>query len=147
MNGYKSKTLATWFALVGGSLGWHRLYLYGVRDAWAWLWPLPTLLGAYGVERVWTLGQDDHLAWLLVPLLGMAVAAAMLTAIVYGLMPDEKWNARFNPNGPEHHTGWLAIGGVVLALLVGATVLMSTIAFSSQRFFEYEIDEAHKISR
>jgi hypothetical protein len=147
MTGYKSKTFATWCALIGGGLGLHRIYLYGVKDSWAWLWVLPTLLGAYGVRRVWTLGQDDQLAWLLVPLLGLAVAAAMLAAIIYGLTPDEKWNARFNPQGPEHRTGWLAIIGVVLALLIGATSLMSAIAYSSQHYFEYQIEEAHKISR
>jgi hypothetical protein len=36
---------------------------------------------------------------------------------------------------------------VILALLVGATVLMSTIAFSGQRFFEFQIEEARKISQ
>jgi hypothetical protein len=147
MSGYKSKTLATWIALVGGGLGLHRFYLYGLRDIWGWLWWLPTLLGAYGVQRVLKLGQDDQLAWLLVPLLGMAVASAMLAAIVYGLMPDERWNARFNPQGPAHHTGWAVVCAVVISLLLGATVLMSTIAFSGQRYFEHQIEEGRKISQ
>jgi len=30
---------------------------------------------------------------------------------------------------------------------VGAGVLMATIAFSGQRYFEYQIDEARKISQ
>jgi len=30
---------------------------------------------------------------------------------------------------------------------VGATVLMSTIAFSGQRYFEYQIEEGRKISQ
>jgi hypothetical protein len=147
MSSYKSKTLATWIALVGGSLGLHRFYLYGLRDIWGWLWWLPTLLGAYGVERVLKLGQDDQLAWLLVPLLGLALASAMLAAIVYGLMPDEQWNARFNRQGREHHAGWTVVCGVVVSLLVGATVLMSTIAFSGQRYFEHQIEEGRKISQ
>jgi hypothetical protein len=37
--------------------------------------------------------------------------------------------------------------GVVLALLIGAGVLMATIAFSGQRFFEYQIEDARKISQ
>ena len=41
----QSKTLATWIALLGGSLGLHRFYLHGLRDRWGWLHPLPTLLG------------------------------------------------------------------------------------------------------
>jgi hypothetical protein len=143
----KSKTLATWIALVGGSLGLHRFYLHGLRDPWGWMPPLPTLLGLYGVRRVQAFGQDDRLSWLLIPLLGLTVAAAMLAAIVYGLTLDEKWNARFNPQGPASRSGWAAVIGVVVALLVGAGVLMATIAFSGQRFFEYQIEEAKKISQ
>ena len=55
---------------LGGRLGLHRFYLHGARDRWAWLQPLPTLVGAYGVWRMRELGVDDRLGWLLVPLLG-----------------------------------------------------------------------------
>ncbi len=147
MSGYKSKTMAAWVALIGGGLGLHRFYLYGLRDIWGWLWWLPTLVGAYGVQRVRMLGQDDQLAWLLVPLLGFALAAAMLAAIVYGVTPDEKWNARFNPGGRAHQSGWGVVFALVLSLLLGATVLMSTIAFSGQRYFEYQVEEGRKISQ
>lgn len=147
MNTYKSKTLAAWIALIGGSLGLHRFYLYGPRDLWGWLWWLPTLVGAYGVQRALAFGQDDQLAWLLVPLLGFALAAAMLAAIVYGLMPDDKWNARFNSGSHAHESGWGVVLALVLSLLFGATVLMSTIAFSGQRYFEYQIEEGRKISQ
>jgi len=147
MSPYKSKTLAVWIAFIGGGLGLHRFYLHGRRDLWGWLWPLPTLLGAYGLHRVQTLGQDDQLAWLLLPLLGLSLAAAMLAALVYGAMPDEQWNARFNPGGRIHQAGWGVVFGMVLSLLLGATVLMSTIAFSGQRYFEYQIEEGRKISQ
>jgi TM2 domain-containing membrane protein YozV len=147
MSTYKSKTLAAWLALLGGGFGLHRFYLHGARDLWGWLWWLPTLVGAYGVQRALTLGQDDQLAWVLVPLLGLALASAMLAAIVYGLMPDEKWNARFNPQGKTHQAGWGVVIAVVISLLVGATVLMSTIAFSGQRYFEYQVEEGRKISQ
>jgi hypothetical protein len=147
MNHYKSKTLAAWIALIGGGLGLHRFYLYGPRDVWGWLWWLPTLLGAYGVQRALALGQDDHVAWVLVPLLGLALASAMLAAIVYGVTPDERWNERFNPGGRTHQSGWGVVFALVLSLLVGATVLMSTIAFSGQRYFEYQIEEGRKISQ
>ena len=147
MSKYKSKTLAAWLALLGGSFGLHRFYLYGLRDRLGWLHPWPTLLGLYGVQRVLEFGQDDQLAWALIPLLGMMLAATMLMAIIYGLMPDEEWNARYNPQGPEHHASWSTVFAVVLALALGATVLMSTIAFGVQRYFEYQIDEARKISQ
>lgn len=137
---YRSKTIASWLALVGGGLGLHRFYLHGPRDLWGWLMPLPTLLGLAGVQRMRAFGQDDQVAWLLIPLLGLSLSAAMLTAIVYGLMPDERWNARHNPAGRAHRTGWLTIVGVVLALLLGGGILMATIAFSGQHYFEYMLE-------
>lgn len=151
-SGYKSKTLATWAALLGGPVGAHRFYLYGLGDLWGWLHAGPTLLGAWGIRRVLDLGQDDQLSWLLIPLLGFMVAYTMLQAILYGLTPDEKWHARFNPGlsaeaAEAHASGWAAVIGVGLALMLGATVLMSTIAFSGQRYFEYQVDEARKISQ
>ena len=146
MSHHKSKTFATWIALIGGSLGLHRFYLHGFRDIVGWLHPLPTLIGAYGLQRVEQFGQDDKLSWALLPILGLMVASSMLTAIIYGLMDDAKWDARFNPAGSESHSGWAAVIGVILALLLGAGVLMATIAFSGQRFFEYQIEEGRKIS-
>ena len=144
---YKSKTMATWIALLGGSLGLHRFYLNGARDRLAWLHPVPTLAGLVGVQRMLELGQDDQLAWLLLPLLGLMLAQAALCAIVYGLTPDERWDARHNPGTPVHATGWGPVLGVIAALMIGATALMSTIAFSGQRYFEWQVDEARKISQ
>lgn len=144
---YKSKTLATWIALIAGSLGLHRLYLHGWRDWLGWLHPLPTVLGGIGVQRMLEFGQDDRLSWLLIPLLGLMVSQAMLMAILYGLTPDEKWNARFNPQGPEHHSGWAVVIGVVAALMIGAAVLMATLAFGFQHYFEMQVEAARQISQ
>ncbi|MDE2275288.1 MAG: TM2 domain-containing protein, partial [Burkholderiales bacterium] len=83
----RSKTLAAWLAVVLGWLGAHRFYLRGASDRAGWLYPLPSLLGLWGLWRVHELGQDDRLAWLLVPLLGLAITAAMLSAITYALTP------------------------------------------------------------
>lgn len=143
----KSKTLATWVAVIFGSLGLHRFYLHGLRDPWGWIYPLPTFLGFYGVQRVQQYGQDDQLSWILIPLLGCTIAGGMMMAIIYGLTSDEKWDARFNPAGPASRSGWLAIIGVIVALMVGAGALMATIAFSSQRFFEHQIEEGRKMSQ
>ena len=139
---YRSKTIATWVALLGGSVGLHRFYLYGFRDIAGWLFVVPTFVGGYGVQRMRLLGADDHLAWVLIPLLGLTLAIAMLSAILYGLTPDDRWNARFNSAGPPHLTGWAAVIGVATALIVGGGVLMATIAFSAQRYFEYQAEQA-----
>ncbi|MFZ2650637.1 MAG: hypothetical protein WA210_11095 [Burkholderiaceae bacterium] len=139
---YKSKTLATWIALTCGSLGVHRFYLYGLRDPWGWLFPWPTLLGLYGVQRARFFGMDDPIAGMLMPLLGLMLAGTMLHAIVIGLTPDDTWNRRFNGGDRTHRSGWFAVIGVVLALAFGATALMATLAFSAQRFFEYQAERA-----
>ena len=147
----KNKTLAAWLAFVGGTLGWHRLYLYGWLDMWAWVHAIPTALGLWGVERIRTYGQDDALSWVLVPWLGFSLAAACLTAIVYALRSPEQWNARHNPalagDAPAGQTNWLTIGAIVLSLMVGAVGLMAGLAFSFQRYFEYQVEEGLKISQ
>lgn len=146
----KNKTLATWLAFIGGQLGLHRIYLYGWRDVFAWLHPLVAAVGWWGVERVRLHGQDDHLAWVLIPLLGFTLAGTALTAIYYGLMSPEKWNALHNPATPDTlagNTSWLTMGAIVFALLFGTIALMSSIVFSFQRYFEYQVEEARKISQ
>jgi len=136
--GSRSQTIATWLALLAGPLGLHRFYLHGLGDRWGWLlWP-PTLIGAYGVQRMRALGQDDQLAWLLIPLLGLVIAATMLTAIIYGLTPGTQWKARFDPAGSAISWPWLNVIGAVAGLAFGATALIASIAFMGQRFFEYQ---------
>ncbi|MEO7855218.1 MAG: hypothetical protein ABIR94_23650 [Rubrivivax sp.] len=144
MNRYRSKTLATWLAVVGGTLGAHRFYLHGWRDLVGWLHPLPSLLGLVGAVRMNNLGQDDRVAWVLVPVLGLMISLSMLMAIVYGLTPDEKWNQRYNPGRVPRNTGWLPVLGVITALLLGASVLMGTVAFSGQRFFEWQLEASRE---
>ncbi|CAN1570552.1 hypothetical protein [Limnohabitans sp. B9-3] len=147
----KNKTLAAWLAFAGGPLGLHRFYLFGMWDTLGWLLPVPTALGFYGIERVQKYGLDDVASWWLIPLAGFTFAACALNAIVYALMTPEVWNRKFNPSAneeaPAGQTGWLTIGAIVCALLIGATVLMSSIVFSFQRYFEYQIEEARKISQ
>ena len=105
----------------------------------------------YGIQRVQRYGLDDAWSWVLIPLLGFTVAGCALTAIVYGLTSREKWNARFNRSVGEDAaaggTNWFTIAAVALSLLVGTTVLMASIAFSFQRYFEYQVEEGRKISQ
>jgi hypothetical protein len=147
----KNKTNATWLAFWGGPLGLHRFYLYGFSDTLAWLLPIPTALGIYGLERVKQLGLDDKLSWLLIPLLSFTIAGCALNAIVYGLMSTEKWNAKFNPQSDtlakSGETNWGTVIGIAIALLIGTSMLMSSLAFSFQRYFEYQIEAAKQISQ
>jgi hypothetical protein len=146
----KNKTLATWLTWAGGPLGLHRFYLFGPRDGLAWALSLPTALGLWGILRVQTYGVDDRLTWWLFPIFGFSMAACCLNAIVYGLMTPQKWNSLFNPRAePDHAAGktsWLTIWAVIIALILGATILISSIVYSFQRYFEVQIEEAHRIS-
>jgi hypothetical protein len=139
---YRSKTVAAWLALGLGMLGLHRFYLHGVASRLGWLYPLPTAIGLLGVLRMRQLGQDDRLAWLLIPVLGLTISAAMLTAIVYALTPDEKWDARYNPGHAVVPTGWGPVLAAMAALMIGGAVLMGTIAFGGQKFFEWQLETA-----
>ncbi len=143
-NHYRSKTIAAWLALFLGALGLHRMYLYGLGDRVAWLYPLPTALGLLGVQRMDSLGQDDRLSWVLIPILGLMISLAMFSAIHYALTPDEKWDQRHNPGRPGPGTGWGAVGAAVLGLFIGGGVLTGTIAFGGQKFFEWQIESERK---
>lgn len=149
-----SKTLATWIALIGGSLGLHHFYLHGWRSRLGWLYPIPTLAGLAGVVRMRNLGVDDRLSWALIPWLGLTLSIAMLCAIVIGLTTDAKW-ARLHAGAPGQavvqatreeddespppglvRTGWGPVLGVILALMIGGGVLMGTIAFTVEKVFD-----------
>ena len=149
-----SKSLATWIAVIGGSVGLHHFYLHGLRTRWGWLYPIPTLVGLFGAVRMRNLGVDDRLSWALVPWLGLTISVGMLCAIVIGLTTDAKW-ARLYAGDPSRpvaqatrdeddespppgmvHTGWSPVLGVILALMIGGGVLMGTIAFSVEKSFD-----------
>jgi multisubunit Na+/H+ antiporter MnhC subunit len=147
----KNKTLATWITFVAGPIGLHRFYLKGFNDPIGWLLPLPTLLGLYGVRRAQSFGMDDPWIWLLIPLLGFTVAACALNAIIYGLTSAEKWNEHFNPLAPNSDasgkTTWFTIAAVVASLVIGATTLVASMAFSFQRYFEYQAAEVQPLTQ
>lgn len=147
----KNKTLAAWLSFAGGPLGLHRFYLFGTSDRIGWLLPIPTALGLYGVRRAQQFGLDDPWIWLLIPLLGLTITGCALNAIVYGLMGMKKWNQRFNPafpdNSPAGQTNWFTIAAVIASLLIGSTVLMASLAFGFQRYFEYQMDAAHRLAQ
>ena len=130
----RSKAVATWLAVLGGTFGLHRFYLHGGRDVLGWLHPWPSLVGAYGFWRLRQLGLDDVAGSRLVPLLGAMVALGMLAAVVIGLTPADRWRGRWGERGAG--TGWATVIGVVVAVAVGATATMATIAYTAQRYFE-----------
>jgi hypothetical protein len=144
---YRSKTIATWLGVLLGALGAQRFYLHGPRDPFGWLYPAPTLIGLWGAWRMHTLGQDDRMSWLLVPLLGLTLSIAMLSAILAALTPDARWDERHNPTWPPRQTTWGPVLGAIVALIAGGIVLMGTIAYAGQRFFEWQLQSMVAPSR
>lgn len=140
----KSKTLAVWLTILGGPLGLHRLYLFGKMGLWGWLLLIGTLVGSVGLWRIRTFGVDDLLSWLFLPVLGLCLATCCLMALVYGLKETIWWNHRFNPDLPEEHaagaTRWITVLGLVTALMLGTTALLSSFAFGFQRYFEFQAE-------
>ncbi len=135
----KNKTIALWLCFLGGAFGLHRLYLRGQYDAIAFATTCLTLCGLYGVYRARTLGVDDPLSWVLIPILGFTLSGCALNAIVFGLMGTKDWNARFNP-GLESisvigETTKMTVAGLVAALFLGATILMASLAYSFEHYF------------
>lgn len=129
---FRHKALAALLAFLLGGLGAHRIYL-GQR---LWWLPLavtvamiPLLLGV----RNWY--QSPAFFVLMVP-----VIAGFIEALVLALMPDERFDARFNPGSERRNrSGWDAVLVAIATLLVGATVLMATLALLFQTWFEHAL--------
>lgn len=121
---HKNKTLATGLALVLGLLGAHRFYLHGPVDRLGLLHAGSLPVSALLYSQV----QGIQPFYALLPLL-VSCIAAFISALVIGLVPDEKWDARFNAGSArQSRSTWPLAVLLVLTLLVGTTVLIGTIA-------------------
>lgn len=121
---HRNKAFATLLAFVLGTLGAHRLYLHGLRDRWLWL-HLAALPASLALRLAWP--QADWFYQLL-PMIVSALAG-FLEALVLGLMPDDKWDARHNAgSGRASDTGWPLAVVLVATVMLGAGVLIATMA-------------------
>lgn len=123
---HKNKTLTTLLATLLGAVGAHRFYLSGWKDKWGWLHlatlPISLLLGNlfFGWPTLLSYG-----------LLVLSALIAVLEALVAGLTPDEKWDARHNPgSGQSSRSSWPLALLLVLTAGTGATALIAVLARS-----------------
>jgi archaellum biogenesis protein FlaJ (TadC family) len=126
---FRRKSFAALLAFLLGAFGAHRLYLG--RPRW-WL-PLAvtalTLPLLFGV-RNWY--QTPAFFVLMVP-----VVAGFIEALVIALMPDEKFDARFNAASQRRNdSGWDAVLVAIATLMVGASVMVTAIVLLFQTIFE-----------
>lgn len=121
---HKNKTFATLLALLLGGLGAHRFYLRGGADRLGLL----HLCSVPIAGLVYGAGHAPNPFWVLLPLL-LSWSVGFIEALVIGLMPDEKWDAKYNANsGTQSDSGWLVVVLLVATMVVGATVLIATIS-------------------
>ncbi|HEV3431673.1 MAG TPA: NINE protein [Paraburkholderia sp.] len=147
---FRNKTLTAALAFLLGSLGAHRFYLYGPRDAWGWAHIAATLLGIPGVMLLIATERASIAGWVLAVIGAVSVLSAFLAAIVYGLRPDDKWDAQFNAafTGTRvSGSGWTVIFVVIFSLLIGAFLLMTGLALSFQTYFESQVEAAKALSQ
>lgn len=143
----KSKLLTVALAFLLGSLGAHRFYLKGFGDRFGWLHLIATGAGAIGFASLLIGAGNTALNWTFAVAGGTSVISAFLTAIVFGLRPDDKWDARYNPHGTPTRSGWPVVILVILSLLIGTGLLMAGLAISFQTFFESQVEAAKALSQ
>jgi TM2 domain-containing membrane protein YozV len=103
---------------------------------------LALFFGCIGAHRFYLYGLRDKFGW------AASLLAAFLSAIVYGLRPDEKWDAQFNADTGQHsQSGWAVIFVVIFALFIGAVLLMSGLALTFQTYFESQVEAAKALSQ
>lgn len=143
----KSKLLTVTLAFLFGSLGAHRFYLKGRGDLLGWAHLVGLLAGVIGVASLATGAGSTALNWTFAVAGGASVVGAFLGAIVYGLRPDEKWDAQFKPHGEPTRSGWPVVILVILSLMIGTGLLMAGLAISFQTFFESQVEAAKALSQ
>ncbi len=143
----KSKLITVALAFLLGSLGTHRFYLKGLGDTFAWAHLLATLSGIIGIASLILGTGNTPLNWTLAVAGGTSLISAFLTAIVFGLRPDDKWDARYNPHGTPTRSGWPVVILVILSLMIGTGLLMAGLAISFQTFFESQVEAAKALSQ
>ena len=121
---HKNKAFTSLLGFLLGMLGAHRFYLHGGKDAWGWL-HLAALPASLALRQL--LPEADWFYQLLP--LTISALIGFLEALVLGLMPDDKWDARYNAgSGRLSDTGWPLAVVLVATLMLGAGVLIATMA-------------------
>lgn len=121
---HKHKTLAALFSFLLGAAGLHRFYLRGLGDPWGWL----HFASLPATAALLALRPDLPLLVTASPLIASALVASIETFVI-GLMPDERWDAAWNPeSGRQTDSRWPVAALMVANLFYGATLLLTVIA-------------------
>ncbi|TXI12679.1 MAG: hypothetical protein E6Q68_03385 [Polynucleobacter sp.] len=145
---HKNKLLFCALGLFAPGTGFNVFYLKGLSSIWAWLQMLGLFFGILGWKLLADSQMSSTLGWVMVSAGFISLQSSWLTTIVYGLRPDEKWDAQFNTvSSQKSNSGWLVVLCVILSLMIGAAVLMSGLAIAFEQHFISQIEAARKISQ
>jgi hypothetical protein len=145
---HKNKLLFCALGLFFPSTGFNVFYLKGLGSPWAWLQMVSLFAGILGWKLLGASDMSSALGWILAAAGFISLEASLLTTIVFGLRPDEKWDAQFNANsGQTSASGWLVILCVIASLMIGAAVMMVGLAIAFEQHFLSQFEAARKISQ
>jgi hypothetical protein len=150
MNQFRSKLIFCALGLLIPGTGLNCFYLQGIKSFWAWVQLAALVSGILGLSLLMIGTEAGFAAWLLLIFGFISLEASWLSTIVFGLRPDEKWDAQFNANCASNQTtktGWPVIITVILSLVIGVGVMMSFLAIGFEQFFIYQLQEAKKLSQ
>ena len=133
MTHFRHKAFAALLASMTGAFGINRLYL---GQGWWWL-PLAVTV----LSLPLTVGVTNWYQTLPFFVLMLPVVAGFIQALVIALMPDDRFDARFNAGqARRNHSGWGAVLVAIATLLGGAIVLVTSIALLTQTYFEHALN-------
>ncbi|HEX2531021.1 MAG TPA: NINE protein [Burkholderiaceae bacterium] len=128
---HKSKTIAVALASTLGGLGLHRFYLGGGNARWGWLHVSAIPLSLIAIA----LFPDQPVLFSGSPFV-LSVLSGFLEALIIGLIPDDEWDALYNPrSGRQSTSGWPLALALVLTLGIGSTAVIAAMARAFDLFF------------
>jgi hypothetical protein len=147
-NTFKSKLLVCLLSLFLPGTGLHWLYLKGKNCPWFYLQFIALALGIWGWVELAQTEKASILGWCAVACGHISLMTSWLCTIVFGLRLDDRFDAQFNSQVlKKNASGWLVILCVVIALLIGAFVLMSGLAIAFEQYFMSQVEAAKSISQ
>ena len=121
---HKNKTFATFLAMLAGGVGAHRFYLRGSLDKIGLIHVASLPIAGLVVG----LAPQANVFYKLLPVV-LSFLVGYLETLILGVMPDEKFDAAFNPaSGRKSDTNWVIALLLVGTMLLGTTALISTLA-------------------
>lgn len=131
--GCKRKTLACFLSVLGGALGLHRFYLYGLRDFAGWGYLAASILYLAVLLASFASGS---LAFTVAALFPIPAFVSAIEGLAIGLTEDAKWDRKHNVHSPHiSNSGWPLAVLLVLTLAITFTGFVASMARATDLLF------------